>query len=97
MMKNIVTGGLETPPSFTIHSQHGYTDARVAKLDERRAALRQVTLSGQQQIFGTDISMNNVLFFLQDSYMLMLTHNGVPNLSTLKKTLSEYAKCQNQK
>lgn len=85
MVSDMVTMGLKNPPPFTILAQHGHTDTRVAQLDERRAALRWVTFSGQQQIFGADISMNNVLFFLQDSYMLMLTHYSGLHGSTLTK------------
>lgn len=54
---------------FTIFAHHGHTDARITQLNERRAPLRGVTFSGQQQIFGTDISMNNVLLFLYEGYM----------------------------
>lgn len=53
--------------SFTIFAQHGHADAWVTELDERRAALWLITLSGQQQIFGTYVSMNEVLLFLQDN------------------------------
>ena len=52
---------------FTISAQH---DARVTQLDERGGALWRVALSGQQQVFSTYVSMNNVFLFLWETYML---------------------------
>lgn len=70
--------GLENLLWPTVLSQHDQADARVTELDEGRAALWWVTLSGQQQIFCTDIAMNNVLFFLQShdtlTSGLIITH-----------------------
>lgn len=39
MFSDMVTGILEKPSLRTILAQHGHTDARVAQLDERGAAL----------------------------------------------------------
>lgn len=50
--------------SFTIFAQHGHIYPRITQFDERRAAL--VTFSRQQQIFGTNVSVNNVVFLLQE-------------------------------
>lgn len=50
---------------LTVFPQHHHADSRVAQLDERRDALRWVTFSGQQQVFGTDVPMNDVILLLR--------------------------------
>lgn len=51
---------------LTIFPQHRHADSRVAQLDEGRDALRWVAFSDQQQVFGTDVSMNDIILLLQE-------------------------------
>lgn len=54
---------------LTILSQNCQIDARVTELDEWRATRWWITLSGQQQIFCTDVTMSNVLLLLQSHHV----------------------------
>lgn len=51
--------------SLTVFSQHHHADSRVAQLDEGWNTLGWVTFSGQQQVFGADVSMNDVILLLR--------------------------------
>lgn len=50
--------------SLTFSGQHTDTDARVTELDEGGASCHQILLSDQQDVLGTDVSVNEVLVLL---------------------------------
>lgn len=49
---------------LTFSGQHGDADSRIAEFDEGQAARRPILLSYQENILGTDVSMNEVFILL---------------------------------
>lgn len=49
---------------LTFSGQHGDADTRVTEFDEGQVACRPILLSDQENILGTNVSMNEVLILL---------------------------------